>query len=194
MIRTLNSTHYRNEILKELGLIAVALALGVGSLMLMQKEISASVAAGALVRKTNNESTLLLRRFDHLRSELSATIEVKNSALNALLPTEDIRPLNDALESLASKNGILLGFTASIPQAESQNKDRPLYSISTTLQITGTKDASRRFIRDIERLPYFYSITRFSEQASESGGQVSTVLNAKLWTRPTQALTESPAS
>lgn len=186
-----NSHYYQIRIAKELGIIAGIVFVGVVSISILQNRIENSVITGANTRSTANKATNELMRFDNLRKELSATNDVYEGSLNALLPTEDIHTLTDAIQGLAGKHGVVVNLSAAAPISGPSNGILKLFSIDTNLQVAGSKSAVRSFIADVEKLPYFCSILRFSENYDELKNTVNTQLALRLWTKGTQVLTNT---
>lgn len=186
-----NAHYYQIRIAKELGIIAGVVFVGIISISILQGRIESSVLTGAGARSAANKANNELMRFDNLRKELSATNDVYEGSLNALLPTEDIHTLTDAIQGLAGKHGVAVNLSAAAPTAGPSNGALKLFSIDTNLQITGSRSAVRSFIADMEKLPYFYSILRFSENYDELKNTVNTQLAVRLWAKGTQVLTNT---
>lgn len=186
-----SARYYQFRIAKELGIIAGVIFVGIFTLSILQGRIVQSVLTIASSHSLANKENEELERFDYLRNELTATNDVYEGSLSALLPTEDIHTLTDAIQGLAGKHGVVVNFTASTPLPGPSNITLKLFSIDTSVQATGARSAVRAFISDLEKLPYFYSITHFSENYDEQRGTVNTQLSMRLWTKATQVLTNT---
>lgn len=131
--------------------------------------------------------------YDKYSKSTEEIINVKKILLSALPPTEDLREFLGILNTIASKNSV----TANIGMGDSQidtikYEDIPLRTIPLTINIQGQKDNIRSYIADIEKLPYFFTITSLDEKSiDEASKKRVTTMTAKLWTEPAQVLTRT---
>ncbi|HXK37680.1 MAG TPA: hypothetical protein VJ579_01275 [Candidatus Paceibacterota bacterium] len=149
---------------------------------------------GTIISENNLYGLTQFRKetFDILGEHLRSMKELREQITRALPPTEDIREFLKILETYALKHGVAATIgvgAATITNIKTDNIS--LQAITIHIDVTGELSAVRAYIREIEHLPYFFTITNIDEKRDLNQPAFRhTIIAGTLWTKPEQTLTQ----
>lgn len=180
------------NIVKELGIILAIVILTFFTI----KEIRAQIDDINLnIFKTNEITStraFYKETYEKYNKDIQDIINANQVILRALPPTEDIREFMGILNTYGAKHSVEINVNAGPAQIDTiAIGDVRLQTIPVSISISGAFQNIRDYIKDIESLPYFFTITNLEEHSIDATSKNrGIVISAKLWTKPEQDLTK----
>lgn len=190
-----NKISFIMETLKGLRFTFVVIILTVVFIYQIRGEIEKVNKDIITANKANATISSYRNTYETLNKKVPDIISSKNMLSQALPPTEDSREFIELLKTYGKKHNLDIVTNVGDSQLETITYSNiPLRTLPITINAIGNQENIRNFIRDIEKVPYFFSITSVDERGSDIATKQRTIsIQSKLWTKPDQVITRMQA-
>lgn len=195
MATLLNKKTFYIRIIREAGITLMLVLLSYFVIAALRDQIMQVNTTIYTTQETRALRDFYETTYTQMHAQMNDITDAKRSISAALPATEDIREFLDMLNTLGTKHAVAIqvGVGSAQPDAIAY-ESIALRTIVFTIDARGQIQNIRKFVTDIEKLPYFFTIMSIEERSlGTASSERALTIRSKLWTKPEQVLTRMQA-